>query len=270
MRFTELESMAERASRYVFSKTKLLLTALLITACAFLGVLALGVALWSVRWLNVTLFFLPFVVTFLAIMTTGVFIIRSYHDEVTNKEVTYKTILATSWNELIVSAYLFIPFIGLFLLLWLGEACHFFLKPVPIIGPLMDSIFFLGSIFWIFALLLLCLTSCFLIFCISPVIALKSLTRQELLEFAKTELKKSIFLRLFLFSVSIIPLALSVLLLWISLASVYTVSPIHHESLWILYGFIMMLPIALILSPALVFFFNMAAETHILIQKKTV
>lgn len=262
MQFSDLESMCTRACRHVFFKTKIWYTALLVTVSALVGFCALSIALWSFDLLKSTLLFLPFVATFLSIMTVGVFLIRAYHDEVKRRKTSYKTVLLNCRQELVTSARFFQPFIALFFLLCVGDIAYFFLRMLPGLQGFFDLVFVLGAILWTFTLFLLCAGSCFFIFCITPSLALKPFSNKELLLYSKEAFQSHLLLRLSLFLVAVAPLVLSAFLLWLSLLA------ISYDTIWPIGGLFVMVEVAALLSPAIIFFFNMAAETHILIQTK--
>ena len=269
MEFQDLENMCVRAASFSGSKLKLLISALTLAVCGLLVVFAMGLSLAASEWVTLSLAFLPIFLSSSILVALGIILIRAYRDEVKNKEISYSKLLVTSWENLVVSFYLFLPIILGYICLWLVLGVFFLLKEIPVIGDFFGVILAFGPFLLLFGSLLLCVATIFLIFAVSPILALKQIPGSEILQYLQDNLSKNIFLRISLFLFSLLPLAATALLLYVAakLATIlYVVSYSHLQM--ILQWFFIMIPFAAILSPAVVFFFNMAAETHVLIQKR--
>jgi hypothetical protein len=269
MGFRDLESMSTRAAIYSGSKVKLFISSLTLVICGLLVVFAMGLSLAASEWVTLSLAFLPIFLSGSILIALGVVLIRGYRDEVKNKEVSYGKMLGESWGNLITSSYFFLPIVLVYLCLWVVMGLFFLLKEIPGIGDFFGVILAFGPFLLILGSLLLCVATVFLVFALSPILALKQISGNELMQYVQERLSKQVFLRAFLFLFSSLPLIATAALLYIAArltTILYVVSDSHIQM--VLQWFFIMIPFAVILSPALVFFFNMAAETHILIQKR--
>ena len=269
MDFSDLEKMCERAARFTCAKRKLFISALTLVLCGLFVVFAMGLSLAASEWVNLSLAFLPFFLCGSLLIVLGVIVIRMYHNEVKNKEVNTGLIVSKSWEYLITSSYFFLPIVLTYLFLWIVLGLFFVLKEIPAVGDFFGVILAFGPFLLLLGSLLLCVATIFLIFVVSPILALKKLSGHELMQYVQTRILSRVFLRISLFFVSLVPLVFTALLLFIAAhltTNLYVVSDSHTQM--VLQWFFIMIPFAVFLSPALVFFFNMAAETHVLIQKK--
>jgi hypothetical protein len=233
-------------------------------------VCALGLSLAANDWVNLSLAFLPVFFSGIALTAFGVMLIRVYHDEVKERDVSYSKVIRQAFGNFFTASYFFLPIVLAYLLLWVVLGCFFLIKEIPFIGDFFNVILAFGPFLLILGSLLLCLASLFLLFLAAPIIALKSLSGESLLQYVQGQLKTQIFLRVTLCSFALLPLLLLTLLLWAAakITTVLYVASGNHLQM-VLQWFFIMIPFAVILSPALVFFFNVAAETHVLVQKRS-
>lgn len=160
------------------------------------------------------------------------------------------------------------PIILVYLLLWVLLGVFFLLKEVPLIGQLFSVIFAFGPFLLLLISFALLVISLFALFSLTPLIALKNYSKEQLLEETISLFKIKLLSRIALMVLAVIPVATISLLLWLSAkltTVVYLVDESHVQL--IMQWFVIMLPFAAILSFPVIFFFNMAAEAHILIQK---
>lgn len=269
MFFKELEHLFERAARFIFSKAKLLITAITLTLLGVLVICSMGLSFHAGEWVTLSLAFLPIFLATSVLAALGVLLIRSYHDEVKNKEVDMKKIIRSSSDCLGTSSHFFLPVILTYLLLWVILGFFFLLKQLPIIGSVFGVIFAFAPFLLILGSLLLSIISIFLLFTATPVMALKSLSGERLFQYMYEQLFTQIFLRIVLCLISLLPMLTTACLLWLAAKITAVVYVVQDQSLeMILQWFFIMIPFAAILSPAVIFFFNMAAETHSIIQKR--
>ena len=154
-----------------------------------------------------------------------------------------------------------------YLLLWTVLGIFFLLKEVPIFGDFFSVVLSFGPFLLIFGSLLLCLSNLGLLFFVAPMAAFQSLKNSSLKTRVQEILVKKLLTALILLTVALIPTLIVGSLL--SLAAIMT-----HESFLVskrsltvaLEWFFIMLPFCAILSPAVVFFFNFAAESYQLLQ----
>jgi len=120
----------------------------------------------------------------------------------------------------------------------------------------------LGSFF-------LSLVNLLLLFFMPPVVALKSTVKWELAEEVLLKICHQPFIHLKLLVMGLLPLIIIVGIL-ISAATMTGMALFVMERTWTisLQWFFIMIPFAALLTPALVFFFNFAAESFVLLQKR--
>ncbi|MDB6081236.1 MAG: Conserved putative rane protein [Chlamydiia bacterium] len=270
MFFKELEKLFERAGRFVFSKAKLLTTVITLALLGVMIVCSMGLSLHAGEWVALSLTFLPIFLATSVLSALGVLLIRSYHDEIKNRDTNVAKTVTAMTDSLFTSSYFFLPIILIYLLLWVVLGLFFLMKAIPIIGDAFAVIFAFGPFLLILGSLLLSLASIFLLFTATPVMALKSLTGEKLFQYVHEQRFQQIFLRLVLCLLSLLPLIVTACLLWLA-AKITTVVYVDQENTlqMVMQWFFIMLPFAAILSPTVIFFFNMATETHILIQKRS-
>jgi hypothetical protein len=201
-------------------------------------------------------------------MALGIPLIRIYHDEVKKKSFTYSSTLRTSWSLMSKISIFVIPFLLAYLLLWILLGLFYLLKEIPGVGEIVGVIFSFGPFLLILGSLLLSAgATCFLFF-MTPMVSLKSVMSFGLLEEFYLRFKKNFFMHLFLFSLGILPLILVTCFLVLA-ATLTGMTYVMTERTWTigLQWFFIMIPFTAFLSPAVVFFFNFAAESFVLIQK---
>jgi len=103
---------------------------------------------------------------------------------------------------------------------------------------------------------------------VTPIIALKGLNRMRVTNTLVQRVKDDVFSNLMLGIIALLPMLLIGALLLLAAFLTGTVcyaceNPLHNTLQW----FFIMIPFTAILTPAVVFFFNFAAEAHVLIQK---
>ena len=269
MEFHELQQMCRRAATYTCSQTKLTLSAVTLAACGLMVVMAMGLSLKANDWFSLSLAFMPLFVIASVLTTLGVVLIQGYRDEVKYENASYRDLLLISWKHLIRASYFFLPLMLAYLFLWIILGLFFLLREIPAFGEFFGVILAFGPFLLLFGSLLLSVLAVFLSFVVSPVIALKKIEGFELVQYMQERLQTNVFARVCLFCLASVPLAATAFLLLIAAhltTSLYTVSENHMQM--VLQWFFIMIPFATILSPAVVFFYNLAAETHIYIQKK--
>lgn len=257
-----------RALLLTFDKKKLLLTFIVLALCGLLVVFFRGLSIGASEWVLMSLTFLPFFLCAGVLCSIGILLIRIYHDEIKHKQISYCDILNRSWEVIIGSSYFSIPIILSYLILWILLGFFLLLKQTPVIGEFFGVILSFGPFLLNLSSLILCFFNLILLFFVTPVLALKGGDRIRVIQVMMQRIQSDPFSNIVLGFLSI-SLLIFVGGLLVS-AAVLTgricyvcEDPIHN----VLQSFFIMIPFTALLSPAVVFFFNFAAEAHVLMLK---
>lgn len=270
MNLSEVQFIFNRAASLTFSLKKLLLVFIVLALCGLLVVFFRGMAINAGQWIIMSLTFLPFFLCAGVLLSTGIVLTRIYHDEIKRKPVKYREILTNSWEIVIGASYFSIPIILSYLLLWTMLGIFVLLKQIPGIGEFFGVILVFGPFLLNLGTLILCVLNLAMLFFVTPVVALKGLNRIRVTEILVKRLKSDMFSNILLALVATFPLLVFIGLLTLAAFLTGTVcygceNPLHNVLQW----FFIMIPFTALLSPAVVFFFNFAAEAHVLTQKLT-
>jgi len=269
MDLKDLQFSFNRALSLTFCKKKLFLCFSILALCGLLVVFFRGLAIGASEWILMSLTFLPFFLCAGVLLSTGIVLIRIYHDEIKRKPIKYNEILGRSWELIIGASYFSIPIILSYLVLWIFLGFFVLLKQIPGFGEVFGVILAFAPFLLNLGTLILCLLNLGLLFFVTPILALKGTNRMQVAELLSRRLKSDVFSNLLLALVAIFPLVcftgILVLAAFLTGAACNTcASPLHNVLQW----FFIMIPFTALLSPAVVFFFNFAAESHVLIQKE--
>jgi hypothetical protein len=182
MTLADIQFIFNRAVAYTFDKKKLLLVFLILAMCGLLVVFFRGLALSAGQWVSMSLTFLPIFLCAGVLLSTGILLIRIYHDEIKNRFVNYRTILAKSWDVIIGASYFSIPIILSYLLLWMLMGIFVLLRQIPLIGEFFGVVLAFAPFLINLGSLVLCLLSLSLLFFVAPIIALRGLNRDAISE----------------------------------------------------------------------------------------
>lgn len=201
-------------------------------------------------------------------MGLGVVLIRSYHDEIKAQEAGFMELILRSWHAAVSSAYVFMPIILLFLSAWAVLGLFYLVREIPMMGDFFASILSSGPFLLHLVALLLCAFSIYILFVMTPNFALKPFFEATVMTQESKRYLSHFFIRLSLMLVGLFPLCISSLLLYIAAMMTTSgfVTSLNHLQMcmqWLM----IMLPFAVLLSPSVVFFFNMAAEAHVYVHK---
>lgn len=264
MNLTDIQHMFNRAFLLTFSKKKLIFVSIILALCGLLAVFFRGLALHASYWVTLSLMFIPVFLCTGILMSAGIFLIRIYHDEIKHKEVRYREVLSKSWEVIIGASYFAIPIILSYLLLWMTLGIFMLLQEIPGIGAFFMAVLSFAPFLINLSSLLLCLFALLVLFYVTPVVALKGINRMQIADVLTKRLKGDIFCNLILGFVAIMPMVFFVLLL--GLAAILTESMCTgcaNPLFAVLHSFFLMIPFTIMLSPAVTFFFNFAAEAHV-------
>lgn len=269
MNLSDIQPIFNRAAQLTLEKSKWLIAFVVLALCGIFVVFCRGLASNTNSWLAMSLTFLPVFLCFGILLALGVLLIRGYHDEVKKKAVNYQKILVSSWETMLGAAYVTIPVILLYLMLWMLLGIFVLLQQIPAVGSFFAVILAFAPFLINMATLLLCVLVVGVLFFVTPIVALKGMDRSLIAQVLGRRFQADIFVNLLLFLIGLIPLLFVLILL---LASAYltgslcpTCDDVLHNMLqW----FFIMLPFTALMAPAVIFFFNFAAEAHVLMQKK--
>jgi hypothetical protein len=270
MHLSDLEQIFNRALSLVLSKKKLLLTYCLLLICGVLAVFCRALAMYAGQWIGMSLAFLPIFLSSGILLALGVFLIRIYQDEVTQRLSSYRQTLNASWETMIGASYLAMPILLAYLALWIILGIFYLLEEIPLLGSYLGALLSFGPFLLILGSLVLCILTIAILFYLTPSIVLRSGDRLASSRKVIQRLRSNIFTHLLLLFVGSLPVLFVVGLL--SLAASLTrhhylelATPVQVAVSW----FFQMIPFAACLTPAVIFFFNFAAEAHVLMHNKS-
>jgi len=269
MTLIDIQRIFNRALLLTFDKKKLLLMSIVLALCGVMVVFCRGLAVNSSQYVALSLTFIPVFLCTGVLLSAGILLIRIYHDEVKSKKIKYRDILAKSWEIIIGASYFAIPVILSYLLLWMLMGIFVLLRELPGIGEFFGAFLAFGPFLLNLGSLVLCVLSLSMLYFIAPVVALKGTNRMQLAKVLMWRLQSDVFSNLFLGVIAVLPLILFLAML---IAAAFLTGTVcfacEKPMFFIMQWFIIMIPFVALLSPAVVFFFNFAAEAHVLIMKK--
>lgn len=269
MNVDDISFIFNRALSKTFEKRKLLLVFTISLLCGLLVIFFKGIASGAGSWMKMSLIFLPFFLCAGVMLSTGIMLIRIYHDEMKNKEVSYRAVLAKSWEIIIGASYFSVPFILCYLLLWMLMGIFLLFEQVPIVGPLFSVILAFGPFLLNLGSVILCILNLALLFYAAPALALKGLNGAWVSKSLIRKFQFDVFGNVLLALIAVLPIAsflgiLSVAGLMSDPSLVVVSKPLFSTMRWVF----IMVPFLACLTPAIVFFFNFSAEAHVLTMKK--
>ena len=185
------------------------------------------------------------------------------------KEIHYGDTLKRSWELIVGASYFSVPIILCYLLLWMLMGIFMLLNKIPLMGEFIGVLLSFMPFLLNLGSLILCVLNIAILFYVTPSLALKGLHGMRLSEGLFKRLKEDIFSNLILLFIAVVPLCFVAGIL--SLAVMMTQVAVDFGDLALVAAvrwFIIMIPFVGILSPAILFFFNFAAEAHVLLHKK--
>ncbi|MEI6243356.1 MAG: hypothetical protein WCP39_08165 [Chlamydiota bacterium] len=255
----------QKALQHSFSPKKLFFAFPFLFLCCTLILLCHKLLTNTENWLTLSLSFLPILGTGSLLLTLGIFLIRSYHQEKTQQKILFISTLQQSFSILLKLSYFSLPLVLIVLakklivficmgLLYLWKHWGFMTEGTENFLSGFLPIFILCGI------TLLGFLSLFALYFVTPHLAFTPSNPfrilQERLKSGKTQAKKF----LFLLGIGVLPfLILSPILLW-SLSSFS----------WDLSEKTIIYPVgifSLFLTPSIIFFFNFSLESYLLLQE---
>lgn len=268
MNLADLKFIFNRALLLTFEKKKLILMFFSLLLCGILVVFFRAIALQANQWISLSMTFLPIFLCAGLMLSIGILLIRIYHDEIKHKTANYREIVANSWELLIGASYLSIPIILTYLLLWMILGIFMLFSAIPGIGDFFGAILAFGPFLLNLAALILCILNFSILFFVAPAVAFSGLNRTTLYDGLRVRFQKDMFTNLLLAVVALLPLTFFGVLLSIAAFLTGTLCLTCGSSIQtVLQWFFIMIPFTALLSPAMVFFFNFAAESHVMLKK---
>jgi hypothetical protein len=217
-----------------------------------------------------SLAFLPILLSSGILLALGVLLIRIHMHEVKCLTLSFRRLIAGSLDLIMGTSYLSIPPLLAYLFLWMALGVFFLLGEIPGIGDFFSVVLAFGPFLLIFGSLLLCLFNLGLLFFVAPAAAFQSSKRFTLAKRVLALFQGNLLTSIGLFLLALVPILLvSGLLTLSALLTNINLAPDKSISIALEWFFIM-LPFCAVLTPAVIFFFNFAAESYQLIQPKQI
>jgi len=269
MDWIQLESSFYRALRLSLSQRRCIITFLTLALCGALIVLCWALSYSATPWIALSLCFLPIFISSGILLSLGVLLSRMYTQEARKMNFKLREAIHASMDLLVGISYLSIPFIGAYLLCWVGMGAFFLLKALPWVGEFLSVILSFGPFLLIFCSLVLSLFNLALLFFVAPIATQQIVRKKTLIERVIQLWKGHLLAGILLLLISLIPFLCMTVLLYTSAALTNTSFFVSESSLsTAMQRFFLMIPFVALLSPTVVFFFNFAAESLLCLQPK--
>jgi hypothetical protein len=239
--------------------------------CGLMLIFFRGMSLHANSWVQMGLIFLPIFLAGVILMGSGIVLIRMYHDEIKHHQASLKNVVKNSWETIVAPMSFLLPFILLYLILWIALGLFILLYEIPILGKFFEIVLAFGPFIIHVISIVVCAFFIFALFYATPLVALKGIYRSTVYQILLQRAKGDLFSHFFLFFIGLWPLAIiaGVLILANFMTGCLmtgTCTPAQD----ILQAFFIMIPFAALLTPFVIFFFNFSAESHVLLQKLAV
>lgn len=269
MTLKDIEKCFTRAFLLSFSKKKCLIVFPLLVLCGTLLVFFRALATAATGWISMSLLFLPILLSSGILLSLGVFLIRIYYHEVKGIAFRFRKLLHSSWPVVVGTCYLSVPSILVYCVLWILLGIFVLLKEIPAIGGFIGVVLAFGPFVLILSSILLCILNVGLLFFVTPWVALNA--SEDLRPFGTIlqKIKERLFFHFLFFFFALLPVCLVIGILSFAAILTNTSYLVGQHTLSIaLKWFFIMLPFSAFLTPAIIFFFNLAAEAYNLLYKK--
>ena len=265
MSWTAIEFCFNRALRLSFSIKKLLFVFIVLWCCGFTVLFCKSLGQHTQDWLMLNWNFLPFFGLGILGLSLGVLLIRIYHDEIKGRKEDFWKTFSLSKKVMIEIAYLGMPIIIGYLTLWTMLGLFYLIKALPKVGWALGAFLSFGP-FLLFLSMICLIVLCFvLFFFLTPIVALRACLPREWVKCMLVRISSSFFTNFVLFILSILPVGciLGLLMISLEMTNMFYLSSSNPLDLVLI-----MLPVSILLAPGVVFFFQFAAESHILMMQK--
>lgn len=267
----DLEKSFNRAIKHSISWNRLLITFVVLLFCGLLFVFCHSLSDLASSWLRLALGFLPIFLILALLLALGVILTKMYTFELQNVSLNMRRLLHSSIDLMIGISYLCLPPLLVFIVIWMFLGLFFLFKEIPGIGEFLSVIFSFVPFLVFFASFLLIIASGILLFFIAPASTILLVRKGMVVKRVWDLIRGRILSSVKLFFVGIFPGTLLFGLLYFSAKLTNTSFFVSENSLMrSMELFILMIPFSALMSPAVVFFFNFAAESHLLLRRKEV
>lgn len=269
MSWKEVELIFNRALKFAFSRKKLFFTIPILIFCGLISVCFRALGSKANDWLLISMTFMPLFLCSAVLLAAGIILIRIYHDEVKGLSISYRRTLGVSKTLMVEVAYLALPVTLIYLALWTLLGIFYLFKEIPLIGDGLGVILSFGPFLLLLGSFFLSLLIISILFFVTPSVSFKSSVQIEVLQGVFKRLRFNPFTNIALLFLGLLPLILIAGLM--TIAAIITGTSYvaaEHPFAVSLEWFFIMVPFAALLTPAVIFFFNFAAESHVLMIKK--
>jgi len=246
-----------------FCKKKALIMYPSVFFCGLLVIFCKILSLHSLRWIGLSLFFLPFFVSSGLVLASGILVSKIYRNTGLKRVLNIKNNLINLLETLAGIAYLTLPILLFYLLLWVALGIFYLLQEIPKIGGVFGALFSFGPFLLVLGSLLLVVLTLFFFFFVTPHIAFGQKLRFKIALDVFRSYSKNIFVNTGMFLLALLPVLLS--LSFLSLAAVLTSNNYGIETNNLSLGlqwFFIMIPFCMCLIPGILFFFNFSVEIY--------
>jgi hypothetical protein len=269
MTWKEVETIFNRALRFTFSRRKLFFTIPILIFCGLICVCFQALGSKANDWLSISMTFMPLFFCSAVLLAAGILLTRIYHHEVKGLPINYRKMVGTSKHLMVEVAYLALPAILVYLALWTLLGIFYLFKEIPLIGQPLGVILSFGPFLLLFSSFVLSILSVAVLFFVTPSVSLRSSMQFEVLQSVLKRIRFNPFTNLALMFLGLSPFILIAILT--TIAAIMTGKNyvgVEHPAYMSLEWFFIMVPFSALLTPPLIFFFNFAAESHVLMVKK--
>lgn len=265
MNWNDIEFSFNRALRLSFSMKKLVFVFVVLWCSGFGLLLCKSFGPQTQDWLMLNWNFLPFFAIGILGLSLGVLLIRLYRDEIKERRTNYRKTFSLSKRVMAEIAYLGMPLIIGYLILWTVLGLFYLIKALPKVGWALGIFLSFGPFLLFLSMVFLVILFLLLFFFLTPIVALRDCLPKEWIQCMMRRVSHSLLTNFVLFIISVIPVGCILGLLWISLNMTHAFYLSSANPLDLV---LIMLPVAVFLAPGVVFFFQFAAESYILMMQK--
>ncbi len=269
MTWDELHRITNRSAELVLDWKKLLFTFCMLLLGGWIILACRTLAINAGSWAALCLTFLPIFVTIGLLMGGGVILTRVYHDQVKQRPVDYSQVAMGSWQIIVTAFSLNMLILFGFVVLWMALGIFHLFIAVPLLGPLFSVILAFGPFLLYVTALILVIGAICMTFFVTPILALRAARKGKISQTIRERLKADIFSNTVQVVIALLPLLLSLSLglaagCFAKYAGFISPNPFHASMQW----FFILIPFMALVTPATVFFFNLAFEAHVLAQTR--
>lgn len=269
MTSADLEKIFNRSFHHAFCQKKWLLVFPVLVLCGLLAVICRTISHGAGQWMQLSLAFLPMFLCAGFLLAAGLVLIRIYHNEVRGNDFKYFKVIKESKELIYGIPYLAVPLIFSYLVLWMVLGIFYLIRAIPHAGEIFAAIFSFGPFLLVLGSLFLGCLSLLILFYITPAAALRSDLSPHLAEEVFNEFKANPFWSFVMPLMGVLPLLLVIGILSLAATLTHILYVEAGGGLTIaLKWFFIMIPFSAILTPAVIFFFNFSAESHVFLRKK--